>query len=592
VSKVVLVLTIILIVAVGVILNINNEGDGLFQGEGIVKDQNQSVSVSLPDGVSITVPPRAVPNGTTVTIRQLDSNEIPEFPEWSNCAISVYEVNVDHPLQTLATVRFPLPKTDELSLLGHYHNGQWEIVPFAVEGNKAVVETANLSAFGWLEAKAEWFTDKMIEFLTLRWMEEIGAEPFCQNPSENIIVDDDSALGFISGCGEIDEDGKTHVFIRNEAPIYLDIYPIPEDAREKEGKIVEPASWLGVPSCCQGGMISPPRKSTEWVIELTPGDSITFEAYFTENAFAFMVYDMLPVVGKSARTGAELALFAHYGREATWADVKSFFGFVPIAGRIPFLAEFSQFPEELQPEHIRDRGQISFTRKATPTPEPSPTPPPTPEGSEGLVACWHFDENTGTTIYDSSGNGNDGTIYGATWATGISGSALSFGGEDGSDYVDLGNPTSLDISYPLTIEAWIKRASFGTRTTDSIISHGDGGYAFFLSKGTESRHPDRVVFATQGGGIGGNVESVNLIQDYSFHHVAVTYDGISGKIYIDGYLDNSASMSPTFNNIYSLRLGGCISYGEYFHGIIDEVCIYNRTLSASEIQAHYVSNRG
>ncbi|MBA3043924.1 hypothetical protein FP804_02165, partial [archaeon] len=69
---------------------------------------------------------------------------------------------------------------------------------------------------------------------------------------------------------------------------------------------------------------------------------------------------------------------------------------------------------------------------------------------EGLVACWYFDENNGTTAYDSSGNGNDGTIYGATWTDGINGSALSF--DEVDDYVDCSDISATDS---MTIEAWI-----------------------------------------------------------------------------------------------------------------------------------------
>jgi hypothetical protein len=51
----------------------------------------------------------------------------------------------------------------------------------------------------------------------------------------------------------------------------------------------------------------------------------------------------------------------------------------------------------------------------------------------GLVAEWKFDKGTGTTAYDTSGNNNRGTIYGAQWTTGVSGAALEFDGVD--DYV-------------------------------------------------------------------------------------------------------------------------------------------------------------
>ena len=52
------------------------------------------------------------------------------------------------------------------------------------------------------------------------------------------------------------------------------------------------------------------------------------------------------------------------------------------------------------------------------------------QSDDGLVAEWHFDEGSGSVLVDSSGNGNDGVIYGATWVDGKYGTALSFDGVD------------------------------------------------------------------------------------------------------------------------------------------------------------------
>jgi len=210
----------------------------------------------------------------------------------------------------------------------------------------------------------------------------------------------------------------------------------------------------------------------------------------------------------------------------------------------------------------------------------------TPASLTGLVGQWHFDEGYGNTVYDSSGNGNHGTIYGATWTRGIIGFALKFGGEAEGDYVDLDKPPLLNISYPMTIEAWIKRDSYNTGTADDIICHGTRGYVFWLSKAI----PNVVCFGYQGGGVpNSSMCSITTIQDNLFHHVAVTHNGSTAKIYIDGQLDNSGPMFPTFQNDLPLWIGGCKDYhSEYFDGIIDEVSIYNRVLSAEEIKADYL----
>jgi hypothetical protein len=71
-----------------------------------------------------------------------------------------------------------------------------------------------------------------------------------------------------------------------------------------------------------------------------------------------------------------------------------------------------------------------------------------------LVAEWHLDEGSGPTAVDTSGNGNDGTIYGASWTDGKRGKGLSFDGTD--DYIDCGQGSSLKITGAITVEAWVK----------------------------------------------------------------------------------------------------------------------------------------
>ena len=83
------------------------------------------------------------------------------------------------------------------------------------------------------------------------------------------------------------------------------------------------------------------------------------------------------------------------------------------------------------------------------------------QSDAGLVAEWHFDEGSGTILRDSSGNGYDGTIYGATWVDGKSGKALSFDGKD--DYVDVENPDFLSNTAG-SISFWVIASYTKTHT--------------------------------------------------------------------------------------------------------------------------------
>lgn len=76
--------------------------------------------------------------------------------------------------------------------------------------------------------------------------------------------------------------------------------------------------------------------------------------------------------------------------------------------------------------------------------------------SSNVRGFWHFDEGTGNIAYDSSGYGNHGTIYGASWTTGKVGSALSFRGGTMDDRVQVPDSDSLDLTDSLTLEAWVK----------------------------------------------------------------------------------------------------------------------------------------
>jgi hypothetical protein len=89
------------------------------------------------------------------------------------------------------------------------------------------------------------------------------------------------------------------------------------------------------------------------------------------------------------------------------------------------------------------------------------------------VALWHFDEGTGDTIYDASGNNNHGVINGATWTSeGKFGYGLQFDGVD--DYVRVLDDPSLNLNDEVTVEAWIKGVGAGftgvQRTGDNVGS--------------------------------------------------------------------------------------------------------------------------
>ncbi len=207
----------------------------------------------------------------------------------------------------------------------------------------------------------------------------------------------------------------------------------------------------------------------------------------------------------------------------------------------------------------------------------------------GLVAEWHFDGSA----QDTSGSGNNGTISGATFVQGISGQALSFNGVDNMVVVPYSPSLSLE---KFTMEAWIKR--YQNREFAEIIltkryePSWMNNYELYISPngtvGADSYSPDIWTWF----GVG----SVRNISAGDWYHIAATYDRTTFKIYINGVLDNSVNIqySPYQNNQQLVIGRACMGdpcmfrpSSPSFNGTIDEVRIYNRALSASEIQAEY-----
>ncbi|MGZ4313527.1 MAG: LamG domain-containing protein [Solirubrobacteraceae bacterium] len=212
-------------------------------------------------------------------------------------------------------------------------------------------------------------------------------------------------------------------------------------------------------------------------------------------------------------------------------------------------------------------------------------------GATGPVGIWTLDEGSGTTVTDGSGNGNNGVLSGGTtWVPGISGSAVGFDGFSGQIKVE--DNDALEPAGAITVSAWVKHAgSPGTyryivakggngciAASYGLYSGPSGGLQFYVSQhhgSVYARSPD----AGQG------------IWDGNWHLAVGTYDGTTIRLYVDGVEVGSGTawtgaleyLLPSSNDFYIGNYPSCQDH--WFAGAIDDVMVWGRALSASEISA-------
>lgn len=212
----------------------------------------------------------------------------------------------------------------------------------------------------------------------------------------------------------------------------------------------------------------------------------------------------------------------------------------------------------------------------------------------GLVGFWPMDEGSGTTIRDLSGNGTtlNGTAIGSpTWTTGANckvGTCLTFNSAS-SQKVNISNNSKLNLNGAsgMSMSAWVKTASV---STGSIINKSEGttltAYALSVS-------PANVSLLNGKSAKNGN----KTVNDGVWRHIVTTISGTSPytyNIYVDGVLDSTGTSTEAIStNTNTLALAGQndSGYGSYFTGTIDQVRLYNRTLTDDEIKSMYIATR-
>jgi hypothetical protein len=197
--------------------------------------------------------------------------------------------------------------------------------------------------------------------------------------------------------------------------------------------------------------------------------------------------------------------------------------------------------------------------------------------SAGLVAAYGFNEGTGTTAADASGNGHTGTLSDATWTPGKYGAGLLFNGT--SARVAVPQASDLDLTTGFTLAVWVypTAAPSGWRT---LLHKETDRYYLVLSPEQSSPLVGGTFTAGRQHTPGPTALPVN-----SWSHLAATYDGGTVRLYVNGtVVASQAQTTPLTTSTGPLSIGGSVAYGEFFQGVLDELRLYNRALAAGEIQ--------
>jgi hypothetical protein len=196
------------------------------------------------------------------------------------------------------------------------------------------------------------------------------------------------------------------------------------------------------------------------------------------------------------------------------------------------------------------------------------------------VGAWNFNETSGSQVQDRSGKANNGTISGATRVTGKYGRALRFDGVN--DMVTVPDSASLDLSSAMTIEAWVNPSALGKAWRTVVLKEQSRQLVYGLYACDKTGFPSGHVFSNQQWAVQGR----GALPLNSWRHLAVTWDGATLRIYVNGAFVAQRATSTTriVNSAGALRFGGNTSWAnEWFKGAIDDIRIYNRNLSAAEL---------
>jgi len=202
-----------------------------------------------------------------------------------------------------------------------------------------------------------------------------------------------------------------------------------------------------------------------------------------------------------------------------------------------------------------------------------------PELTQGLIAYYKFDEGIGDTISNAVGNVNNGIMTNGTWVDGKSGKAVRF---SGTGYISFSSPITSSLN-GFTATYWVNLTSFAGSTHPSLQTIYINAQNVYRAAVDNTGHP--VGLFTYQGTLYRNQTSSSTLSLNAWHFIAITFDGSTISIYLNG---SPVSITAATHSAPSSNLIGAFATDRGFvSGSMDDVRIYNRVLSASEIALLY-----
>ncbi|HET7444948.1 MAG TPA: LamG-like jellyroll fold domain-containing protein [Solirubrobacterales bacterium] len=207
--------------------------------------------------------------------------------------------------------------------------------------------------------------------------------------------------------------------------------------------------------------------------------------------------------------------------------------------------------------------------------KPSGVPP------AGPVAAFAFNEGSGSTTKDVAGT-HTGTIAWPQWVEGKYGKALQFNGD--GECVTVPNSADLQLNGPLTLSAWVMPFNT-TQRAPVIFKEATGFYGYSLFYGALEHSGYVQGYIADKVESGAEVESPSKLTANTWANVAMTSDGTTLRLYINGTQVDSGPAVKAMESKGPLQIGCSSMWTEYFEGKIDNVRIYSRPLTQAEIEA-------